>query len=207
MYRNWKGAAVLGLAALIGCMMPVSTMQAAEDIAFGVRSVSDNDSVSDNHTEYLEIVGIENGKTYPEGTLFMVKCSGELDCVLMNGQTVSPENGYYKVVANGTSCEIIVKDKAGHEIVCKITVSGITTPEPKPEEPKPEEPKPEEPKPEEPETPDDGMVISKSGEYELKAGVKYHLAEGKWKVNGDKSTYRGDSDFYVTADGSYRFSK
>ena len=59
----------------------------------------------------------------------------------------------------------------------------------------------------EPGTPDDSKVISESGEYTLKAGVTYHLAEGNWKVDGDKSVYRGGNDFYVAADGSYKFTK
>ncbi len=144
------------------------------------------------------IKGVEEGKTYPEGTLFQVE-DANLDKVLVNEQEAAPENGSYKVAANGTSCVIRAIDKAGHESTCSITVSGTVTP--KPEEPKPEEPKPEEPKPE------TGYTISKSGEYELKVGVKYHLAEGKWKVDGDKSVYQGGRDFYVPANGSYQFSK
>ena len=139
------------------------------------------------------IKGVEEGKTYPEGTLFQVE-DANLDKVLVNEQEAAPENGSYKVAANGTSCVIRAIDKAGHESTCSITVSGTVTP--KPEEPKPEEPKPE-----------TGYTISKSGEYELKVGVKYHLAEGKWKVDGDKSVYQGGRDFYVPANGSYQFSK
>ncbi|MDE5716143.1 MAG: hypothetical protein K2I53_00745, partial [Lachnospiraceae bacterium] len=105
-----------------------------------------------------------------------------LESVLVNEQQVSPEDGKYKVAANGTSCVIRAKDKAGNETICSISVSGNGTPE-------------------------ESNVISASGEYTLKAGVKYHLAEGKWKVDGDKSVYPGGSDFYVTADGSYQFTK
>lgn len=137
------------------------------------------------------IKGVEEGKSYPAGTLFQVE-DANLDYVLVNEQLVASENGSYKVAANGTSCVIRAKDKAGHETTCSITVSGTE-------------------KPEEPgtgtETPDDSNVISGSGEYTLKAGVKYHLAEGKWKVDGDKSVYQGGNDFYVNADGSYTFSK
>lgn len=156
------------------------------------------------------IKGVEEGNVYSEGTLFQVEDSN-LDYVLVNEQLAASENGSYKVTANGTSCVIRAKDKAGNEETCSITVSETETPEPKPEEPKPEEPKPEEPKPEEPgtgtETPDDSNVISKSGEYTLKVGVKYHLADGKWKLAGDSSVYQGGNDFYVNADGTYTFSK
>ena len=43
MYRNWKSAAALGLALLLGCMMPMSTMLAAEDDA-GTEVCSDADA-------------------------------------------------------------------------------------------------------------------------------------------------------------------
>lgn len=127
------------------------------------------------------IKGVEEGKSYPEGTLFQVE-DANLESVLVNGQPVSPEDGKYKVAANGTSCVIKAKDKAGNETTCSISVAGNGTPE-------------------------ESNVISKSGEYTLKTGVKYHLAEGKWKVDGDKSVYPGGSDFYVTADGIYQFTK
>lgn len=142
------------------------------------------------------ITGVEEGKTYQEGTLFQVE-DANLDYVLVNEQQATPENSNYKVAANGTSCMIRAKDKAGNETTCSITVLGSETPEP--EKPKPETP--------EPEKPDDSNVISKSGEYTLRAGVKYHLAAGKWKVDGDKSVYQGGNDFYVKADGSYKFIK
>lgn len=135
------------------------------------------------------IKGVEAGKAYQEGTLFQVE-DANLDYVLVNEQPVTLENGNYKVIANGTSCVIRAKDKAGNEETCSITVFGTEAPEPS-----------------EPETPEDSNVISKSGEYALKAGVKYHLAEGKWKLDGDKSVYPGGRDFYVTADGSYKFTK
>lgn len=141
------------------------------------------------------IKGVEEGKAYPVGTLFQAE-DANLDYVLVNEQKAVSENGNYKVAANGTSCVIRAKDKAGNEKTCSITVSGTGTPEPKPEEPGTGT-----------ETPDDSNVISKSGEYTLKAGVKYHLAEGKWKLDRDSSVYQGGNDFYVNADGSYAFSK
>lgn len=144
------------------------------------------------------IKGVEEGNVYSEGTLFQVEDSN-LDYVLVNEQLAASENGSYKVTANGTSCVIRAKDKAGNETTCSFTVSGTETPEPKPEEPNPEEPGTE--------TPDDNNVISESGVYALKAGVKYHLADGKWKLDSDKSVYQGDNDFYVNADGNYTFSK
>lgn len=139
------------------------------------------------------IKGVEEGKPYPEGTLFQVE-DANLDYVLVNEQPAALENGSYKVAANGTSCVIRAKDKAGNEETCSIIVSGSITPGE--EEPEPGEEKPE-----------TGQVISESGEYTLKAGVKHHLAEGTWKLGGDKSVYRGGNDFYVNADGNYTFSK
>lgn len=144
-------------------------------------------------TERPVIKGVEEGKSYPEGTLFQVE-DANLDTVLVNEKEAESENGNYKVAANGTSCVIRAKDKAGHETTCSIIVFGNVAPGPEPEEPGPE-------------TPDESNAISESGEYALKTGVKYHLAEGKWKVDGDKSVYQGGSDFYVAADGSYIFSK
>lgn len=142
------------------------------------------------------IKGVEEGKTYPAGTVFQVE-DANLDYVLVNEVPAVADGGNYKVAANGnsTSCVIRAKDKAGNETVYSIGVTGTETP------------KPEEPKPEEQEPPKTDNVISQSKEYTLKAGVKYHLAEGKWKVDGDKSVYQGGSDFYVTADGTYRFKK
>lgn len=129
-----------------------------------------------------EIVGVEEGGTYPAGTAFTVS-DANLDVVMVNETPVTPESdGSYRVRANGTSCVIRAKDKAGNERTCSITVSGG-------------------------ETPGTDNVISADGVYPLKAGVKYHLAEGNWKVDDDKSVYQGDSDFYVKEDGDYKFSK
>lgn len=129
-----------------------------------------------------KIVGVENGKTYPEGTKFTVEDANR-DVVMVNETPAAPESdGSYRVRANGTSCVIRAKDKAGNETVCSITVTGNKTP-------------------------DAGNLISESGVYALKAGVKYHLAAGKWKIDGDKSVYQGDSDFYVNNDGDYKFKK
>lgn len=137
-----------------------------------------------------EIVGVEEGKTYPAGTTFTVS-DANLDVVMVNETPVTPESdGSYRVVANGTSCMIRAKDKAGNERTCSITVSGGE------ETPGTGE-----------ETPETNTVISASGVYTLKAGVKYHLAEGNWKIEGDRSVYPGGYDFYVKADGSYNFSK
>ena len=127
------------------------------------------------------IKGVEEGKTYPEGTVFQVE-DANLDRVLVNEQPAVPEGGNYKVAANGTSCVIRAIDKAGNETACSITV--LTE-----------------------EKPETDHVISQSGVYALKAGEKYHLAQGQWKVDGDKSVYQGGNDFYVSADGNYSFAK
>lgn len=135
------------------------------------------------------------GQTYPSDTKFLVE-DANLDIVRINEQETAPlADGKYQVAAqeNSTSCVIRAIDKAGNESSCSITVSGEGTQEPEPE------PKPE--------PPEENKVISQSGEYDLKAGVKYRLAAGTWKVDGDGSVYPGDSDFYVKADGTYSFSK
>lgn len=136
-------------------------------------------------TKQPVIKGVEEGETYPEGTLFQVE-DDNLDYVLVNEQRVTPESGKYKVAANGTSCVIRAKDKADNEKTCSINVSGNAA--------------------QEPEMPEEDEMISKGGTYALKAGEKYHLTAGKWKVDGDKSVYSGDSDFYVTVDGNYTFT-
>ncbi len=132
-------------------------------------------------TQKPVIKGIEEGKTYPEGTVFQVE-DANLDRVLVNEQPAVPEGANYKVTANGTSCVIRAIDKAGNETACSITVSTE-------------------------EKPETDHVISQSGVYALKAGEKYHLAQGQWKVDGDKSVYHGGNDFYVSADGNYSFTK
>ena len=132
-------------------------------------------------TQKPVIKGVEEGKTYPEGTAFQVE-DANLDRVLVNEQPAVPEGGNYKVAANGTSCVIRAIDKAGNETACSITV--LTE-----------------------EKPETDHVISQSGVYALKAGEKYHLAQGQWKVDGDKSVYQGGNDFYVSADGNYSFAK
>ncbi len=132
-----------------------------------------------------EIIGVKEGETYPEGTAFTVS-DANLDVVKVNEKVAAPESdGSYRVRANGTSCVIRAIDKAGNEKTCSIIVTGGN----------PEE------------DPEEDTVISESKEYALKAGVKYHLAAGKWKVNGDKTVYQGDSDFYVREDGNYKFKK
>lgn len=240
LYKIWKRTAALGLAVLLGCMVPMGTMQAAEDDRQTPASVSDNDgpevsapeivitrgganktcplggavsfeytnnwgtlfevsvnpngrevtlsfaldSVTDTgaeaktedqmgslrwgaiqsppmsiepvrdgcyvvyakaqagtYTYYARssgivvdtvkpvISGIEDGKTYPAGTVFQVEDTN-LDCVLVNEAPAVPDGGNYKVAANGssTSCVIRAKDKAGNETVCSISVTGTVTP-------------------------------------------------------------------------------
>ncbi|MDE6386837.1 MAG: hypothetical protein K2L82_03385 [Lachnospiraceae bacterium] len=129
-----------------------------------------------------KVIGVQEGNTYPEGTVFQVQDSN-LESVTVNEKPVAlSADGKYQVVANGTSCVIKAKDKAGNSIACSITVSGKDPSQ-------------------------DGNVISKSGIYSLKAGVAYHLAEGRWSVSGDRTVYRGDGDFYVKTAGDYRLIK
>ena len=128
-----------------------------------------------------KIIGLEEGKAYPEGTTFKVE-DANLESVKVNEALVTPDsNGNYQVGANGTSCVIRVKDKAGNEKTCSITVTART--------------------------PDENGVISVNGTYALKAGTSYKLAEGKWQVGGDSTVYQGGSDFYVKTDGNYSFTK
>lgn len=132
-----------------------------------------------------KIAGVKDGNTYPAGTTFTVSDTN-LDVVMINRSPVTPEpDGSYRVRTEGANCEIEAVDKAGNKSTCSITVSGAH----------PEE------------DPTENTVISESKVYTLKAGVKYHLAAGNWKVDGDKSVYQGDRDFYVKGDGDYKFSK
>lgn len=128
-----------------------------------------------------KIVGLEEGKAYPEGTTFKVE-EANLESVKVNETLVTPESdGSYQVSANGTSCVIRVKDKAGNEKTCSITVTART--------------------------PEENGVISANGTYSLKAGTSYKLAEGNWQVSGDNTVYQGGSAFYVKTDGNYSFTK
>lgn len=129
-------------------------------------------------TEAPKVTGVQDGNTYPEGTVFQVQDSN-LESVTVNEKPVTlSANGEYQVAANGTSCVIKAKDKAGNNTTCSITVSGKDPAQ-------------------------DNNVISKGGIYSLKPGVAYHLAEGRWGVKGDKTIYRGDGDFYVKTSGDY----
>ncbi len=131
-------------------------------------------------TQMPVVTGVEDGKSYPEGTQFKVEDNIDLESVTVNGKPVTPaSDGSYQVSANGTSCVIKAKDKAGNEMTCSINVSKDPA----------------------------NNIISESGIYSLKAGTPYKLAEGKWQVSGDKSVYLGGSTFYVKADGDYTFTK
>ena len=135
-----------------------------------------------------KIVGVEDGKTYPEGTTFKVD-DANLDAVMVNESPVTPEaDGSYRVKANGTNCMIRAKDKAGNEKTCSVTVFGKL----------PEE---------EPEEPTEDTVISASGTYSLKTGTAYRLTAGTWQVGGDDTVYQGGRTIYVTAAGDYSFTK
>lgn len=128
-----------------------------------------------------KIVGLDEGKAYAEGTTFQVD-EANLDSVKVNETIVTPDSdGNYQVSANGTSCLIRVRDKAGNEKTCSITVTARNL--------------------------EENGVISVNGTYALKAGTSYQLAEGKWQVHGDGTIYQGGSAFYVKTDGNYRFTK
>lgn len=130
------------------------------------------------------IAGIDNGGTYPEGTRFGV-IDDNLESVKMNEQLVAPSqtDGMYQVTAaeDSTSCVIRAKDKAGNETVFSITVEKKNAE-------------------------DDTSVISKTGDYSLKAGTAYRLGDGNWTLEGDSTVYRGGGTFYVRVDGSYHFT-
>lgn len=128
------------------------------------------------------ISGVEDGKTYQEGTEFQVE-DANLESVIVNDQPVAlKEDGKYQVTAkdNSTSCVIKAKDKVGNETNCSITVSGKSL---------------------------EGDTISGSGTYSLKANTPYKLDGGNWSVQGSKTVYRGGSTFYVKTDGDYTFWK
>lgn len=133
-------------------------------------------------TESPKVKGVEDGKTYPGDTVFQVE-DDNLESVTINEQPAVPEaDGSYKVVANGTSCVIKAKDKAGNSISYSITILEENPGE-------------------------ETDVISKNGTYSLKSGKEYQLTAGKWKLSGDKSVYQGGSTFYVGSDGNYTFVK
>ncbi|MBD5484330.1 MAG: hypothetical protein HDR18_02205 [Lachnospiraceae bacterium] len=131
------------------------------------------------------ITGIDNGGTYPEDTCFGVT-DDNLESVLMNEQpaALSQADGMYRVTAAqySTSCVIRAKDKAGNETVYSITVEKKNAE-------------------------DDTSVISKTGDYSLKAGTAYRLGDGNWTLKGDSTVYRGGSTFYVSGDGNYHFTQ
>ncbi|MDE7249254.1 MAG: hypothetical protein K2N82_05075 [Lachnospiraceae bacterium] len=130
-------------------------------------------------TQMPVVTGVEDGKSYPEGTQFKVE-DNNLESVTVNEKPVTPApDGSYQVSANGTSCVIKAKDKAGNETTYSITITRDPA----------------------------ENVISESGIYPLKAGISYQLAEGQWQVSGDKSVYSGSSTFYVKEDGDYTFTK
>lgn len=136
-------------------------------------------------TENPKITGVEEGKTYAEGTEFTVQDTN-LESVTINGQPVAlAADGKYKVEANGSSCVIYAKDKAGNNVTCSITV---TVQEPGQE-------------------PGADNTIPAGGRYALKADTAYQLAEGTWSIFGDKSVYAGGGSFYVKTDGDYVFIK
>lgn len=162
-----------------------------------VKAVDDNGQAACTRTSGIVvdsvspvITGIQDGGTYPLGTKFGVE-DDNLDVVLVNEQAAAPSDadGMYQVAANGTSCVIRAKDKAGHETSCSITVNGeggsTGGDEPK----------------------DDTTVINKGGTYSLKAGAAYRLGSGSWTLEGDSSVYSGGITFYVNKDGDYSFKR
>lgn len=133
------------------------------------------------------ITGVQDGGVYPLGTRFGVE-DDNLAAVLVNEQEVSPdEDGMYPVAANGTSCVIKAKDKAGHEITYSLTING------------------ESGVPGDDDPIDDNGVITKNGTYSLKAGTAYRFGSGSWTLEGDSVVYSGGITFYVTKDGDYKF--
>lgn len=129
-------------------------------------------------TQAPKVIGVEEGKAYPEGTVFQIE-DANLESVTINEKpVVLSADGSYQVVANGTSCVIKAKDKAGNQTVRSFSISGKDPAQ-------------------------DGNVISGSGIYALKKGISYHLAEGRWKTGSDNTVYAGGSDFYVKTDKDY----
>ena len=68
MYRNWKNAAAMGLAVMLGCMMPMSTMLAAETEAETGAGSADGDVVYGDETaaDIGDAASEENGSA-PDG--------------------------------------------------------------------------------------------------------------------------------------------
>ena len=99
MYRNWKSAAAMGLAVMLGCMMPMSTMLAAEteaetgtgsvdgDVVYGDETAADSgDAASEENgsapdgENVPEAGSLPNGENAPE--------AGDV-----SGGENTPENG------------------------------------------------------------------------------------------------------------------
>lgn len=151
------------------------------------------------------ITGINDGGTYPLGTKFGVE-DDNLDTVLVNEQAAAPDgDGLYQVAANGNSCVIKAKDKAGHETTYSITIGGNSGGEGgngggseggngsggnEGGDHK-----------------DDTTVINNNGTYSLHKGTAYRLGGGSWQLDGDSVTYSGGITFYVNKDGDYTFKQ
>lgn len=131
-------------------------------------------------TEKPEIIGIEMGGTYPEGTEFEVK-DDNLENVWINNQEAGVA-GKYQVIANGNSCVVKARDKAGNEETVSVTVAETIL------------------------EPEDGAIL-KSGKYSLQKDTEYTLGDGSWMVLGDSTVYRGGITFYMGTDGEYVFYK
>lgn len=131
-------------------------------------------------TQIPVVTGVEDGKSYPEGTPFKVEDNIDLESVTLNGipVTLAPD-GSYQGSVSGTSYVIWAKDKAGNEMTCSIGVSKDPA----------------------------NNIISENGIYSLKADTPYQLAAGEWQVGGDKSVYSGNSKFYVKDKRDYTFTK
>lgn len=54
--------------------------------------------------------------------------------------------------------------------------------------------------------PSDG-VIGANGDYSLESGKEYRLGDGTYAVNGDATVYQGGSTFYIKESGTYTFTK
>lgn len=193
MNRKWKKAAALGLAVLIGGMMPMSTMLAAEDNTEAAQEI-EADSGSD-----AEVISDENGSVDEEESTVEENAGGEVNTDDENAadeDNADDENADDEVNADDGIADDEVDPVDEQNVGIKVMSASDAA-----------EAGDAEGRENAEENPTENTVISESDVYRLKTGVKYHLAAGNWQVDGDTSVYQGDIDFYVKGNGDYKFSK
>ncbi len=129
-------------------------------------------------------VDAEGDNTYYGDSLAVAISDDNLASVTLNGDNVELDRNriILELKSNGGIEEytIVVTDTAGHtrNITIKVAAEWTKTGE-----------------------------IPSGAEVKLQAGTTYTLGTGTWTVNGDTTSYNGNSTFYVRGDGSYTFNQ